>query len=329
MVVAEAGAEGHAPAAEGVTDVAAADRLREADVALARDLGDAAARLVDRVDLVAGEGRRGAGGILAVAEAELELVLAARRVLEVVAVHVDDVPGLARREAVVGPEGGVEHVVHAALLVGPAARREPVAPSEVGVLGVQVEVRAEGVVPLRLEEAVQRAGHAAALFRIEVALVPEEGVGLVGGLAGRASELDLRSVEEEQRQHVVAAGLPVQLAVPVLEDRLVLGPREARDADVVAAEGAPEPQLVLDQRAAEVRAPVEDLVRVVGFRLHALQLFGQVVGLELVVGQEAAHGAVQRVGAALAHEVDPMPPVATLRSPPPVVTLISSKASKS
>ena len=243
-VVTDARAQRHASLGEGVADVAAGNLLREAHVALARDLGHGvAAAVVDGQDLISREGRGRPRGILAVGKAELELVLAAHAVGEVAAVHVDVVPGLAGGEVEIGSKGLVEVVVDPrvqAALAAVCPRVEAVAPAVVGVFGIEVEVRAEGVVPLRLPQAVEAAGHAATVLGIEVPLVPQEAGGLVGDHARVAPDLDLGPVEPEQRQHVVAAGLPVQLGVPVLQQGLVLGLREARDADVVLAVRSPE-----------------------------------------------------------------------------------------
>src|SRR5207249_9841886 len=92
-VVADAGAQGQASLGERVADVAARDLLGEAHVSLAGDLDDGVSpAVVDGRGLVAGVGGGGARRILPVGEAELELVLAAHPLREVVAVEVDDVP---------------------------------------------------------------------------------------------------------------------------------------------------------------------------------------------------------------------------------------------
>src|SRR5262249_38126790 len=225
-------------------------------------------------------------------------------------------------------------VVDAAVHVRAPAGREAVAPAVVRVLAVQVEARAEGVVPLRLPEAVEAAGHEAVVLRVEVALVPEEGVGLVRDEPRGTALLHLRAVEPEQRHHVARARLPVELRVPVLEERLVLRLVEADDADVVLPVRAPEPELVLDQGAADLRAPVPDLIGVV--RIAALRergspasSSGRLCDCSSWLARKPRSEPWKALVPRLVTKLTPMPPDATLRSPPPVVTLISSKASKS
>src|SRR4029079_16379507 len=96
-------------------------------------------------------------------------------------------------------------------------------------------------------ERMERAG-----LRIEVALVPEERVGLVRRLASRPSQLLFRAVEVEARDLVFRCRRPVDLRVRVLEDRLVASLGQANDLDIVAAVGPPDPQLVLEDRTADV-----------------------------------------------------------------------------
>src|SRR4051794_6349073 len=95
-----------------------------------------------------------------------------------------------------------------------------------------------------------------AAFRIESALVPQERVVLVARLPRRSSELLLEAVEVEERDLIFLGRRPVDLRVGVLQEGFVAGLREADDLDVVVAVRAPEPQAVLDDRAADVEAPV-------------------------------------------------------------------------
>src|SRR6185295_7060121 len=107
----------------------------------------------------------------------------------------------------------------------------------------------------------------------------------------------------------VGRGLPVELAVPVLEQGLVRGLVEAAAADVLLAVGPPEPQLVLDDGPAQLRPVIVDLVDVV----------------RGVAAMEPWKALVPR----LVTKLIPSPPVWTLMSLPPVFTAISSKESKS
>ena len=91
----------------------------------------------------------------------------------------------------------------------------------------------------------------------EVALVP-------GGLlrtrrTGVAADLDLVAVEDEDGRRVVGGDLRVQLAVLGLEVGLVADVGDGQQVDLLAAVGAPDPQAVLDDRAAELGAVVLDL----------------------------------------------------------------------
>ena len=107
-------------------------------------------------DFRAAPPRRRVVRVAAVAEAELELVVATGRGLECAAADVDDVPRLARRVGGPGAVGVIGVEIDPAVLVGAAARREPVAPAEVCVLGIDEQIGTEGVVVLDLRQAVNR-----------------------------------------------------------------------------------------------------------------------------------------------------------------------------
>ena len=147
-------------------------------------------------------------------------------------------------------------------------------------------------------------------FRIEIPLVPQERIGFVRDHARRAAELLLRAVEVEERELVLLRRRPVHLGVRILQDRLVLGLRQTDDLDVVLPVRSPEPQLVLEQRPADVEAPVENLIRVVRLvRAHQPRIAGerprQVRRLQAVVVERELGAARELVGAAPGHEVDP------------------------
>ena len=92
----------------------------------------------------------------------------------------------------------------------------------------------------------------------EIGLVPG---GLLGTQrAGVAAGLDLVAVEGEQGRGVGRRDLGVELAVPLLEGRLVAEVVDGEQIDFLPGVGAPEPELVLDDRTAELGAGLLVLV---------------------------------------------------------------------
>ena len=232
--------------------------------------------------------RRRVVRIAAVAESELELVVARRRRLERAAADVHDLPRLARRIREPRAERVIVEGIDGAVLVGAAARREPVAPPVPGVLRVHEQVRAEDVVVLDLPQAVQLVQRP--IERIEVPLVPEEAVVRVARLAWIAAELLLRAVEIEEGELVVLTRGPVDLGVGVLQERAVERLIQTEKPDVLLSVRAPEPELVPDDRPANVESDVQDLIRMVRFVRSAeprvaLERIGQVGRLHRVVVQ--------------------------------------------
>ena len=146
----------------------------------------------------------------------------------------------------------------------------------------------------------------------ETPLVEQNAVGFRAGITGRATEFFFLAKEVRSGHHVVRASLPVEFGVVVIQERPVRGLADANDLDVVAAKGSPKPELVLDQRSADIKTPVEDSVDAVGFPIRVaghrdaavrLERIGNVVRLELVAAQVTARRRVEGVGAALGDEV--------------------------
>ncbi len=214
-------------------------------------------------------------------------------------------------EAVVPDAVGVEEGVGGG--VGEAAdRRQEEAAVDVRVEQRCVQARAEDLGVLGLED-----GRLAA----ELALVPGGGQGAGG--AGVAPLLLLGVVAAEQRQRVGRRDLGVELGVPGRQLGLVgqavrrQGARQRLHADVLLAVGAPGPDVVLEDRAADLAAPVVHLVDLVAEAVAELRLpgagdrvGGQVALVEAGVRLRAA-GSLQvagraavLVGAALGHQVE-------------------------
>ena len=251
--------------------------------------------------------RRRVVGIAAVPEPELEFVAAAGRRLEGAAVDVNDVPGFTRRIRVPGSVGRVRIVIHRPVLAGSAPRRKTIPPSIPGVLARDKQIGAEGVIVLELPQAMQRVQET--LFGIEIPLVPQEAVGFVRRHTRRAAELLLGAVEVEERELVLLRRRPVHLGVGILENRLVVGLREADDLDVVLPVRPPEPQLVLEQRPADVEAIVENLIGVIRLvraeqpRI-ALQRAREIRRLQTVVVEGEFGASLERVRPSAGDEID-------------------------
>ena len=237
-------------------------------------------------------------------------MVAAHAGLEVAAADIDDMPRPEGPVAQGRAVGGVGGFVDASGLVDAAARIETVAPPVIRVLRIHEEVRSEDVIVLDLEQAVD-AGEGAEVGRV-AALIEEDRVRLVSRVSGRAPEFLLLSVEIRSGNHVARAGLPVELGVVVVEKGPVLGLADSDDLDVVPAERAPEPQLVLHQRSADVETPVQNPVDAVGGLVRVfghvdarvgLEAVGDVVRLELVAAEVRPRGGVERVRAALGDEI--------------------------
>src|SRR5436309_8575387 len=96
-------------------------------------------------------------------------------------------PGLAGRVRDVGAVRVIVEIVDNTLLAGAAARREAVAPSVPGVLGVHEQVRSEDVVVFEFPETVERVQEF--VERIEIPLIPEKAVVLIARRPGRPSDL--------------------------------------------------------------------------------------------------------------------------------------------
>ncbi len=223
------------------------------------------------------------------------------RVVEIAALDLDVVAGPA--DAVGAPAGvharGVGGVFLGRLVIDDRVddvlvRDGP--PAEAGVvervLQRHVEVVAEDVLVLQLED------RAAPV--ILAGLVVAFGL----GQAGVPAELLLGARRDQGLEAVVRQDLGVDLEVVVVEQRLILVAGDGVDEDVLDAVSAPPPQLVLDDRAAGVEAEVLDLLDLVDvLDALGLQLGGQVVALEEVVGQVEAAGQAHPVAAAAGDHV--------------------------
>ena len=118
--------------------------------------------------------------------------------------------------------------------------------------------------------------------------------------AGAAAELELVVGPVVEDARVVLPGLEVQLGVIVLELGLVELAALDDVADVADAVGAPDPQVVVDQRSADVGAVLQHLVDPVAV--------GQIgLGLQVAGGVQVAGVAPPLVGAALGDLVDRHP----------------------
>src|SRR5262249_47365284 len=256
-------------------------------------------------------GGGGADRSAAVAEAETHLVVAAQAFAEVPEVEARHVPLVRalkegrRADRVVGLK------IDRPVLVPPASGDEAVPPAVERVLDVQEQIRAEDVA---LFELVEPMGSTAG---VGIALVQEERVVLDAGKPRLEAVLGLLAQEEGEGDDVLRAGLPVELGVPVRQVGVDgrLGTAEESDhADVLAAESAPEPELVLEDRPSQLGAVIGDLADVVGLvavasvreeeALVTQEGWGQVRPLEIVVGQESAGGAVEAVRTTLGREAD-------------------------
>ncbi len=134
-------------------------------------------------------------------------------------------------------------------------------------------------------------------------LVP--GGGRRPGEADVAAELLLVAVGEVPGQRRGVEELQIDLGAVVHEFRIVRIALGVEEVDLVAPGGAPDPEPVAHQRAADLDAVVLDLVDPVAPVGHALRLVfgGDVVPLEVAVGQVVPGGAVDVVGAALGDEI--------------------------
>ena len=313
---------------EGVAQVAEVVALGGVEL-VAVEAGARRGGVEDGLHLVAGVGARAGAVDGAVAQAELELVVAAHAVREVAAVEAQRVlrprEGLARR---CRAPPGARCPAHPVAVLQPALRDQVETRVVAGGLARQEEAGTEHVVPLDLAEP--------AASRPFLALVPQRAVevGEVarGGCGSGAAGLDLAALEPEDRDHVAAGRLPVELGGVGLEQRLVELLADVPDADVVAAVAAVEPELVLQDGAAQVERHVRDLLRVVGLVVAlqarvAHQLVRYVRPLQVVVGEVAAGGPVERIGAALGHDADAHAAGRDLVLLPPVEKFTSSKAS--
>ena len=88
-----------------------------------------------------------------------------------------------------------------------------------------------------------------------------------------------------------------------------MGLRQADNLDVVLAVRSPEPQLVLDDWAADVEAPIQNLIRVVRLvgpqqSRVAVQGAWQIGRFQAVVVEGELGAPLERVGAATRHEID-------------------------
>ena len=199
--------------------------------------------------------------MIAVAEAELQLVVAAEALEEVAGIGVDRL----RPSAGVGVVGadGFALVEVQGEARGVAARDETETGVVVGGLRRHEEVRREGVVDFELGQT-----HGEPAFGRRVVLVPEDAVGFDVAGAGAAAELLLAAEEVERGNHGVRGRLPVQLHVVGGQEGVVGAAGQTAQLDVLLAVRPVEPQLVLDDRTAEVEAVILDVVDVV--RLVAL-----------------------------------------------------------
>src|SRR5262249_3658630 len=141
----------------------------------------------------------------------------------------------------------------------------------------------------------------------ETGLVP-------GGLlraqrAGVAAGLDLVAVEGERGRRVAGRELGVELAVPILERRLVAEVADREEIDLLPRVGAPDPEAVLEDRAADLGAiflivvdavPLLEgglgVVAVPGARLAEVGAVDVEVPLGVLVVDVVAAGAAPLVG---------------------------------
>src|SRR5207247_9645600 len=91
-----------------------------------------------------------------------------------------------------------------------------------------------------------------------------------------------------------------------------MGLRQADNLDVVLAVRSPEPQLVLDDWAADVEAPIQNLIRVVRLvgpqqSRVAVQAAWQIGRFQAVIVEGELGAPLEGVGAATRHTIDPDP----------------------
>src|SRR6185295_13948563 len=150
----------------------------------------------------------------------------------------------------------------------------------------QVEVRAEDV---GVFELVRGRG------RTELALIPRGLLRTQG--TGVAAELHLVALPRESRGRVAGRDLSVDLGVPVLKGGEILEVVDRAQIDLRLGIGAPNPQTILDDRAAQLAAVILDLVDPVALIERRLRTAAVVrAGLAQVVAVERQVRLVALVG---------------------------------
>jgi len=128
------------------------------------------------------------------------------------------------------------------------------------------------------------------------------GLGRVEGV-GSPAALGLVAAGVEEGPAVAVAGLAGELEVDVLQLGGVRVARDRQQRDVLYAVGAPEPDIALQDRAADVEAVILDAVDLVAMYSLGGQIGGDIVILQALAGVVGAALTVEGVAALFGDEV--------------------------